>query len=293
MKSLGKAVSKGTKQIGKTLTAISDSPVKRGKVVVLGLQNPAVHKKKTGKLFNKKNVSFASMGGSTLGLDTGNLGENGGKVHSVESISYSMDDIATETAVVDSIGQRLTLGIDNSRGGGGQRRISLFCPFWILNTTEHALRYKQDKTSSYVSGTVISPSMDGSKSVDSSNRIASSSPTFFSSNRHFGPKKKAAVGKVMPTDETTIFAGKPGALATLTGRQKMSAMRLAPLLEKEIPLDKLSLLAFMFSFYEDVLAIGHSKMAVQLADGTQYSDYTSDWSKGFSLDSIGVPQVIG
>lgn len=49
-------------------------------------------------------------------------------MHSVDTVAYSQHDVATETTVVDSIGQRLTLSIENTRGGGGQRRVSLFCP---------------------------------------------------------------------------------------------------------------------------------------------------------------------
>jgi hypothetical protein len=41
------------------------------------------------------------------------------------------ETIDSETVVVDSIGQRLTLHIDNVIGGGGQRFISLFCPYWV------------------------------------------------------------------------------------------------------------------------------------------------------------------
>lgn len=41
------------------------------------------------------------------------------------------DVIDAEIIVVDSIGQRLTLHIDNVIGGGGQRVISLFCPYWV------------------------------------------------------------------------------------------------------------------------------------------------------------------
>jgi hypothetical protein len=291
LKSLGKAVSKGTKQIGKTLTAMSDSPDKRGKGLVFNLQNPDRLRTSNRRKMFQHNVTFAATGVSTLGLDTGNPGDNDGRVHSVESVNYSADDIATETCVVDSIGQRLTLGIENSRGGGGQRRVSLFCPFWIVNTTEHALRYKQEKTSAFVSGTVISPSMDGSKSVDGSNRNASSSPKLLSGP--FGHKKKINARELSSASQTTIFAGKPGALATSTGQCDMPATRLAPLLEKDLSLDTLSSLAFMFSFHEDVMAIGHTKMAVQLADGTRDSDYTSEWSQGFSLDSVGIPQVTG
>lgn len=280
----------GTKQIGKTLTAISDSPDKRGKGLISNLQNPNRLLASTKRKVLKQNVTFASTSASTLGLDTGNPDDNDGRVHSVESVNYSTDDIATETCVVDSVGQRLTLGIENSRGGGGQRRVSLFCPFWIVNTTEHALRYKQEKTSAFVSGTVVSPSMDGSKSVDGSNRNASSPLQYYSGP--FGERKIIA-GEVPFANQTTIFSGKPGALATSTGQCDMPASRLAPLLEKDLSLDKLSSLAFMFSFHEDVMAIGHTKMAVQLADGTRDSTYTSEWSPGISLDIVGIPQVIG
>jgi hypothetical protein len=48
---------------------------------------------------------------------------------------YTAADVANETTVVDGFGQRLTLNVENIRGGGGQRRISLFSPFWLVNTT--------------------------------------------------------------------------------------------------------------------------------------------------------------
>lgn len=82
---------------------------------------------------------------------------------------YGIEDIATELSVVDSLGQRLTLHIDNVLGSGGQRRLSLYSPFWIVNTTEHSLRYKE-KALSFVAGTVSSRAMDGSKPVDEGHR---------------------------------------------------------------------------------------------------------------------------
>ena len=55
------------------------------------------------------------------------------------NIGFGLSGIATETTVVDSVGQRLVLRIDNYLGGGGQRRVTIYCPFWIINSTEHAL----------------------------------------------------------------------------------------------------------------------------------------------------------
>jgi len=210
-----------------------------------------------------------------------------GKVHRVESQVYSPADVASETTVVDSVGQRLTLGIENVRGGGGQRRISLFCPFWIVNTTEHSLRYKQEKSSSFVSGTVLSSSQDGSKPVDGSNR-----------NYAIQHKKAASLRALKATspsrafiDRGTLFAGTPGALATSLGRCTLSPPALADLLDKDLPLDKLARMAFMFNFHEDVMAIGQQRLCMQLGDAD--SRYSSGWSNGFSLDSVGVTQVVG
>ena len=141
----------------------------------------------------------------------GSIDAVGGKVHSVESVAYAASDVASETTVVDGVGQRLILNIENVRGGGGQRRVSLFCPFWVVNTTEHCLRYKQDKAKSYVSGTVLSLSKDGSRPVDGSNRNYR--------NRHKMQKSRRAhngmVGlQTTPMNKNTVFAGTPGALAT-------------------------------------------------------------------------------
>ena len=48
---------------------------------------------------------------------------------------YGLEDIATELSVIDSLGQRLTLNIDNVLGSGGQRRVTLFSPFWIVSAS--------------------------------------------------------------------------------------------------------------------------------------------------------------
>ncbi len=175
-------MTKGTKKIGKTLTAISDSPDRRGRGRLLMMQQP--------QTFSSGEVRSAlptPASGKPLGLEVGaspwfdlvlfvfirhqtkhivtdttegSFDVADGKVHAVESTNYVADDVATETTVVDSVGQRLTLRIENIRGGGGQRKITLFCPFWIVNTTEHSLRYSQEKGKSYVSGTVVGKRAD-------------------------------------------------------------------------------------------------------------------------------------
>jgi hypothetical protein len=91
----------------------------------------------------------------------------------------------------------------------------------------------------------------------------------------------------------TVFSGTPGAIATSSGRPHIPQERLAMLLQRDLPLQDLATIAFMFNFQEEALLIGHQRLVVHLADGTGQSPYTSDWSHGFSLETIGVPQLIG
>lgn len=210
-----------------------------------------------------------------------------GKVHTVEGNIYSPQDVAAETAVVDSIGQRLTLSIENTRGGGGQRRIAVYCPFWIVNTTEHSLRYKQENSKSFVCGTVVDEVRDGSKPVDGSTRNYVNSHRLAAERRLFKQLRSRR-----PMNEGTIFAGTPGALATSPGRCDLPASDLIGLIDKDLPVEKLANLGFMFNFHEDVFSIGNRKLSVQLADGAGEVQYFSDWSRGFSLDSVGFSQIV-
>lgn len=211
-----------------------------------------------------------------------------GKIHGIEHESFDPTDVVNETVVVDSVGQRLTLNIENVRGGGGQRRISLYCPLWIVNTTEHSLIYKQEKGSSFVSGTVVSPSKDGSRPVDDSDR------NFIKDGN--GNISRGPVHELRPSDPRDdtrargAFAGTPGALATRPGCRPLSSEGIISLLDKDLPLKALTDVAFMFNFQLDILTI--FKLCVQLSDGTGDSQYSSAWSQGFSLDSVGVNQIV-
>lgn len=215
-------------------------------------------------------------------------------MHSVETLMYSATDVACETTVVDSVGQRLTLHIENVRGGGGQRRVSLFCPFWIVNTTEHPLRYKQDKGKNFCCGTVISPDKDGTVPVDGSNRNYRTRHEMRSSRQL--AKSRSVNGMPhfsAPINLHTIFPGTPGALAMSQCRCNLSPEKLASLIDHDLPLDKLADLAYMFNFYDEGLGTGNQMLSVQLYDGSGQSKYFSEWSRGFSLESVGFSQVVG
>lgn len=205
-----------------------------------------------------------------------------GKTYKVNTSRFFPDDVVDETCVVDGLGQRLTLNIENARGGGGQRRIAIFCRFWILNTTEHCLRYKQEGSKLFVSGTVLSPVKNGSLPLSGGRAHAK-----------YDAQELPNPSRSLPLTKGTIFPGTPGALASFPGRCELPPDVVASLIDKDLPVDKIARLAFMFNFHEGAMvATGNQKLSVQLSDGTGMTSYESDFSRGFSLDTVGIPQVI-
>ncbi|KAG7355258.1 vacuolar-sorting-associated protein 13 C-terminal domain containing protein [Nitzschia inconspicua] len=292
-KTIGKVVSKGTQHIGKKLTNLTESPDKRAQERIAKINTPQFYDRSARK-GNIKDVS-PSLDDGGLGMDADSHGHKGaGKVHSVETIMYSASDVANETTVVDGVGQRLILNIENIRGGGGQRRVSLYSPFWIVNTTEHALRYKHEKSKSYVCGTVVGPEKDGSMPVDGSNRNYRARHRMQQSTRRLASQSLLDDNATQksPMNQQTIFAGTYGALATSPGKCDLHPRTLSKLIDHEMPLEKMSDLAFMFNFPEENLVGGNQMLSLQLHDGTCQTKYASGWSKGFSLESVGISQVV-
>lgn len=209
-----------------------------------------------------------------------------GKMFNIESFYFLPTDVVDEMIVSDGLNQRLTLNIENVRAGGGQRRISVFCPYWILNTTEHCLRYRQESSNLFVSGTVISPVKNGSIPLNGDRSRAN-----YQLKR--GNLSSAFSEAHSLPNRGTIFSGTPGALASFPGRCDIDQIVVASLIEKNIPLEKMAQLAFMFNFHEGkFMAISNKKVCVQLGDGTGMTSYKSDWSRGFSLETVGIPQVL-
>lgn len=147
------------------------------------------------------------------------------------------------------------------------------------------MRYKQENSKFFVSGTVLSPNMNGSLPLSGGRSRA----------KYRTPKSEelGATVSLQPLDSGTIFPGTPGALATKSGQCELSSDLVAPLLDNNMPLERIAQLAFMFNFHEGpVMAIGRQQLCVQLGDGTGETQYESDWSRGFSLDSVGISQII-
>jgi len=132
------------------------------------------------------------------------------------NIGFGAEGIAADTTVVDSEGQKLVLRIDNALGGGGQRKVAIYCPFWIVNTTQHALRYKQEGKGAYVSGTV-SDRMDGSRPVDGSARNKKEASTGDDEKGASTEKGKKSKGKRSLLDDFNLSPEK-GSLAKNTVR---------------------------------------------------------------------------
>lgn len=193
-----------------------------------------------------------------------------------EEATLNLDDIATEAIVVDSQGQRLSLSIENVVGGGGQRRISVFCPFWIVNLTEHSLKYKHDSNSSFVSGTIDDSENIGPK--QSSKNYPKHDSSEYSTSKMPDPTSVAM-------KKGTIFAGAKGALATSDFALSLGECSL--LMSNEFSIEAMSALGFMFNFHE-LPPINQRKIFVQLSD----KDYTSDWSDGVKLEAVGVRQHV-
>lgn len=65
-------------------------------------------------------------------------------------ISGTQDSIV----VTDSVGQRLRLQIENKQSGGGNRKIAVYCPYWVVNSSQYSLRLREDGAKYLPAGTV-------------------------------------------------------------------------------------------------------------------------------------------
>ena len=100
----------------------------------------------------------------------------------------------------------------------------------------------------------------------------------------------------------TVFSGRPGALSMLEKMCNNAAepALVAALISEALPLHVVSRLAFMFNFQDSIslggvqqLLEGSNNLCIQMADTSIHSRYTSAWSSGFSLSSVGVTQIVG
>jgi hypothetical protein len=228
--------------------------------------------------------------------------------------SSSNGAVASGITLTDGLGQRVALRIENRRGGGGQRHVTVYCAYWMVNTSHYRMRFRQEGSKALPAGTV-SAAGDGSRSIGPLEDLppAFASPT---ADGHGGFSRAGAPGSpgspggspgVTRQRPRRIFPGTPGAL-----REAAVAGGVAPLspsghggvaglrgqaggsssssggsalgdafLREELSLQELTDLACMFSFADGgVLGFGEKRVCVQVEE--------SEWSKPFSADTIGM-----
>lgn len=131
---------------------------------------------------------------------------------------------------------------------------------------------------------MLSPDLDGSKRVDGSSRNDEDKLIKF--------EDSTVQHGLDSLRFNTIFSGRPGALFRPDNLALEPAV-LAALISEDLPLSILSRLAFMFNFQETLSLGSPPRLCVQLVDTTGKSRYTSAWSSGFGLESVGVTQIVG
>lgn len=53
--------------------------------------------------------------------------------------------VETAITLTDRLGQKIILHLKNEIGPAGNRHITVFCPYWLINLTQYALLFKQGK----------------------------------------------------------------------------------------------------------------------------------------------------
>ncbi len=237
---------------------------------------------------------------------------------------YTSDDTngpansVSNIVLTDTVGQKLQLNIKKSIGGKGYRQVSIYSSYWLVNTSNHSLRFKQDGVRGFPAGTV-SKLGDGSRPVffrddETCLGVREKNCTTNTERRSFDSCDSVDYNEVdLPPPPQNyimspnhIFAGMPGPLRPMvttspcsdninlvspvcSGRGMMASMR-ETLLKEELRIEELKRFACMFSFMDSGDDDLHSmpnwgeKLRVQVDD--------SMMSKAFSVDSIGVNQVL-
>lgn len=196
--------------------------------------------------------------------------ENSGRtfVGTINNIQKTVEGFLVETEsgedasvlLADSMGQRLRLNIENVEGGGGERHIVVYCPYWIVNTSQYCLRIREEGApKDQLPAGSVTPTKDGTRPV--------------------------AYGSVKQWPEQmgrdTIFPGKVPPLHA-SHRENGQIPNDDPLRNMllDLPFEEIVKFAYMYN-YPDGHVLGKRRVCVQIDD--------SEWSQGFSLDSVGAP----
>ena len=94
----------------------------------------------------------------SVGQGVAGLGEHiGASVHDgfkdikqamvVVGLSAGKRSVDSSITLADRMGQRTVLHIKNEIGPAGNRKVTVFCPYWLVNLTQYSLLFKQDTKS--------------------------------------------------------------------------------------------------------------------------------------------------
>jgi hypothetical protein len=172
-----------------------------------------------------------------------------------------VDPGMTYMILADREGQRLRINIENILGSSGHRHVTIYCPYWIVNTSQYSFRIRQDGHKILTAGS-STPLLDGAKS-DSEEDILKIK------NRSIYPGNKGPLHHEKPENSKGF--------STINHSN-------CELLSEQLALDKIIDLAYMFNFEDDINVLGNRRVLLQLDD--------SEWSSPFSIDSVGVKQSI-
>lgn len=198
------------------------------------------------------------------------------------------EDVST-VLLTDTVGQRLILNIDNTEGKAGQRHITIYCPYWIVNACQYTIRIREEGSRSLPAGSVTAQ-LDGSKTVTLSPLLNEKQDD----SRHSGEKFDKRYGRVGEDIDSSVYSSKLSSGATFPGTKgiihssnskefaydnilhdKMANMSFEDIVE----------LSYMFNFSDNARGlIGKKRVSIQMDE--------SSWSRPFSLDTIGVNQVV-
>ena len=240
--------------------------------------------------------------------------------HGPAAVDYGED---RSLVLVDTENQKLVLELDHQVGGAGQRRTTVYCPYWLVNVTNCMLTYLQEGKSLPPAGTVMprtaASTVPAAAAVGASGASAAtaaatagdpplssppSSSSAFPSPGDGGARRPpqrrggfAGVGVPYPGFSPLNVGGRkrhkqyPGEDGLqqfhrkVKGGLRTNTTKMSTHFTDSFDLEELCEASFMFNFAEDtVLGLSQRRLKVKVND--------SAWSKGFSLDTVGVNQVL-
>lgn len=81
-------------------------------------------------------------------------GGGGGGVLNAAGGGDHSSDVARSLTLLDNYNHKITVELEHHVGGAGQRRVTVYCPYWLVNHTDCMLIYRQEGKSTYPAGTI-------------------------------------------------------------------------------------------------------------------------------------------